>query len=71
MNELKSRPCLSKRELEVLALVSQGRSNQQIADELVISIETVKSHLKQVFFKMRVRGRTEAAARAIIFGWVQ
>jgi len=52
---------LSHREIEVLRLVAAGRSNQQIADDLVISINTVRRHVSNVFDKIGVVNRTEAA----------
>ena len=55
---------LSLRELEVLRLVAQGRSNQQIADELVISLNTVRRHVSNVFDKTGVANRTEASVYA-------
>ena len=55
---------LSNRELEVLRLVAAGRSNRQIAEQLVISLGTAKSHLHHIFGKLDVASRTEAVARA-------
>jgi LuxR family maltose regulon positive regulatory protein len=55
---------LSERELEVLRLAAQGLSNQEIADRLVISVGTVKTHVHNILGKLEVRGRTQAAARA-------
>ena len=55
---------LSSRELEVLRLLAAGRSNQQIADELVISLNTVRRHVSNVFDKTGVANRTEAAGYA-------
>ena len=56
---------LSARESEVLALLSEGLSNQQIADALYLNVETVRSHLKQVYSKLGVHTRTQATARAL------
>ena len=56
---------LSARESEVLALLSEGLSNQQIADALYLNVETVRSHLKQVYAKLGVHTRTQATARAL------
>jgi LuxR family maltose regulon positive regulatory protein len=55
---------LSDRELEVLRLVAEGLSNREIADRLVISVGTVKTHVHNILGKLDVRGRTQAAARA-------
>jgi pimeloyl-ACP methyl ester carboxylesterase/DNA-binding CsgD family transcriptional regulator len=51
---------LSQREAEVLRLISQGKSNQQVADELVISLHTVKRHVSNVFHKTGVSSRAQA-----------
>jgi DNA-binding NarL/FixJ family response regulator len=56
---------LSARESEVLALLSEGLSNQQIADALYLNVETVRSHLKQVYSKLGVHTRTQATAKAL------
>ncbi|HWC28653.1 MAG TPA: LuxR C-terminal-related transcriptional regulator [Dehalococcoidia bacterium] len=55
---------LSQRELEVLRLIAAGRSNQQIADELVISQNTVIRHVSNIFGKIGAANRTEAASYA-------
>lgn len=55
---------LSSRELEVLQLVAEGLSNREIADELVISIRTVKKHVQNIHGKLGVQRRTQAVARA-------
>ena len=55
---------LSERELEVLQLIANGASNQVIADVLVISIGTVKSHINHILGKLAACNRTEAVARA-------
>ena len=54
---------LSRRETEVLQALSTGLSNKEIADELNINAETVRWHLKQIYEKLHVRGRTEAAIK--------
>ena len=55
---------LSERELEVLMLMAAGRSNQEIADQLIISVPTVKKHGSNIFGKLQATNRTEAVARA-------
>ena len=55
---------LSSREIEVLRLVAAGRSNQQIADELVISLNTVRRHVSNIFDKTGAANRVEAAQYA-------
>lgn len=55
---------ISYRELEVLQLVSEGLSNQQIADRLFVSLNTVKTHSSRIFEKLEVRNRTQAVERA-------
>jgi DNA-binding CsgD family transcriptional regulator/pimeloyl-ACP methyl ester carboxylesterase len=55
---------LTKREIEVLGLIAAGRSNQLIADELVISLNTVARHVSNIFTKTGVANRAEAATYA-------
>ncbi|MCU1394539.1 MAG: response regulator receiver protein [Ilumatobacteraceae bacterium] len=52
---------LSERELDVARAVARGRSNQEIADELFVSLSTVKTHLASIQTKLRVRNRVEIA----------
>jgi len=61
---------LSDREIEVLRLLAAGKSNQQIADELVISRNTVRRHVSNVFDKTGVANRTEASVYARDHGLV-
>jgi NarL family two-component system response regulator LiaR len=51
---------LSKRELEVLQLMAHGLSNQEIAEKLFVSLNTIKTHSTQLFEKMEVKRRTQA-----------
>jgi LuxR family maltose regulon positive regulatory protein len=55
---------LSARELEVLQLLAAGRSNPAIAQELVVSLDTVKRHVTHILDKLGAANRTQAAARA-------
>jgi len=55
---------LSEREIEVLTLVTAGKSNREIADELIISLGTAKTHVHNLCGKLGVRNRTEAALKA-------
>jgi DNA-binding CsgD family transcriptional regulator len=62
---------ISDRELEVLALLSAGRSNKQIAQQLQVSPNTVKTHVANLFAKLDARRRTEAIARARELGMIR
>ena len=62
---------LSKREQEILGLVARGLSNQEIAKELVISQNTVKVHLRNIFAKLEATSRTDAVVKAAQAGWVE
>jgi DNA-binding CsgD family transcriptional regulator len=57
------KPALTQREREILSMISAGATNAEIADRLVISQSTVKSHVKNILRKLGVRNRTHAAAR--------
>ena len=55
---------LSKRELEILGLLAEGHSNQEIATKLFVSLSTVKTHLQNIFEKLDVKRRTQAVEMA-------
>lgn len=59
---------LTRKELEVLARLAEGRSNREIADALFVTPATVKSHLAHIYVKLGVTGRQEAMARAVALG---
>jgi DNA-binding NarL/FixJ family response regulator len=56
---------ISKREAEILLLMHQGLSNQQIAGKLFISENTIKKHISNIFQKLQVERRTEAVKKAL------
>lgn len=62
---------LSPREKEILSLIGEGLSNQEIADRLFISESTVKNHLRSILGKLHVRNRIQAAIMAERFGLVK
>lgn len=70
LTERSQREQLTERERDVLESLIKGRSNKEIASSLCISEDTVKSHLKTLFAKLRVRDRTGAAIEAIRHGIV-
>jgi len=55
---------LSKRELEIVGLLAQGLSNQEIASTLFVSLSTVKTHIQNLFEKLDVKRRTQAVEKA-------
>ncbi|MEO6550288.1 MAG: LuxR C-terminal-related transcriptional regulator [Ferruginibacter sp.] len=61
---------MSKRELEVLQLMAEGLSNQEIAGELFVSLNTIKTHSSKIFEKMDVQRRTQAVEKAKRLGLI-
>ncbi len=55
---------LNKREYEVLALLDQGLSNQEMADQLFLALPTIKTHLSKLYAKLEVKSRTQAIRKA-------
>ena len=55
---------LTPQEQRVLRLLTEGLSNQEIAQELIVSLNTVKTHVKNLYSKLRVKSRTQASALA-------
>jgi ATP/maltotriose-dependent transcriptional regulator MalT len=62
---------LSARELEVLALIDQGLSNQEIALRLVLAPSTIKTHINNIYGKMNVQTRLQAVKRAKELGLIK
>lgn len=65
------RPSLTPRELDVLRLVSRGRSNKEMASAMFISEETVKTHMKSLFQKLGVHDRAEAVSVSLQRGLIR
>ena len=61
---------LTTRELEVLALIALGRTNREIADELYLSLSTVKGHASHAYAKLQVTNRTEAVRLGVLRGLI-
>jgi LuxR family maltose regulon positive regulatory protein len=61
---------LTDRECEVLKLIAAGYTNQQIANTLVVTLNTVKKHTTHIYGKLRVQNRTEASNRARELGMI-
>ncbi len=55
---------LSKRELEILSLMAEGHSNEEIAEKIFVSLSTVKTHNQNIFAKLDVKRRTQAVDKA-------
>ena len=61
---------LARRELDVAAAVARGLKNNAIADQLGISLETVKTHLSNAMDKLGARDRTQMAVTALLYGLI-
>lgn len=61
---------LSNREFEVLKLIVMGKSNVEIANELIVSVHTAKAHVSSIFQKMAVADRVQAAVKAVREGLI-
>ena len=61
---------LSAREMEVLALIAEGKSNQEISAELYLALNTVKRHAYNIYAKLEVKKRTQAVSKARQFGLI-
>ena len=59
---------LSKRELDVLQLIAEGLTNQEVASKLYLALNTVKAHTRSIYSKLGVNSRTQAVARARALG---
>lgn len=55
---------LTNRERDILLLIRLGKTNKQVADELGVSVNTVKTHMKNLFAKLKVHNRTQATLKA-------
>ena len=62
---------ISSREMEVLQLMATGLSNQEIASQLFVSLNTVKTHSSNLFLKMDVKRRTQAVDKARKLGMIE
>jgi NarL family two-component system response regulator LiaR len=68
--ELLTQTGISKREYAVLELMAKGHSNQEIADELFVSLNTIKTHSSNLFIKLDAKRRTQAIQRAKQLGLI-
>ena len=69
--QLQPLPSLTRRELDILQLLAAGKSNQEIAEERVLTLNTVKKHVANILSKMGVANRTQAVMLAKKLGWVE
>jgi len=61
---------ISKREYEILELIAQGLSNEEIASKMFLSVHTIKTHISNLFIKLDVKRRTQAVVRAREMGLI-
>ena len=61
---------LTAREVEVVRLLASGQTNQEIAEELVVSVRTVERHIANIYRKLGARGRAHATAYALTRGLI-
>ena len=66
-----NRPVLSGRELDIIKLVAEGKSNKEVGDRLGITEGTVKTHVKSLLKKLKAPGRTAAVKEAVHLGIVR
>ena len=65
-----NRPPLNEGQLEIVALIAEGFSNREIAVRGHLSENTIKTHIQEIFRKLEVDSRVEAALRATREGWI-
>lgn len=70
-DDRKKRPSLSEREIEIVRLVAKGFSNDELAERLHLSPDTVKAHLRHVYEKLGIESRVEAVTEAMRTGLVE
>lgn len=66
----KMKPLLTEREQSVLTLLALGMNNNEISEELHISVHTTKAHLETIYEKLEVKNRLQAAIKAVFIGLV-
>ncbi len=62
---------LTTREINILSLIIDGKSNPEIADELIISIHTVKAHIESIYRKLGVHNKVQAAVYAVLHNTIE
>src|SRR5437773_1905236 len=70
LNAASSRPDLNDREVQILKLLVNGATNREVGEQLHLSHNTIKFHIRQLLEKAGVSNRTELATRAALQGWV-